>query len=295
MSAGTKLDSLGSVLSDAHCGIFIINLDRRADRWVRISEHLRELNCHSFQRIAACDGLMESKELAKKVFVPDNEKLSAAEPTKRQMGALGCLKSHLKALKVASERFDAINIALILEDDCFFIDKAPNIVKRSLDELPSEWKFLMLGAVYGSAPGFIPKKNHVMRVYNATAAHAYIVNRHSCQLLIERIEALLEAKTIFPIDEWFTRYQSTEDWYATNPLIAGQRSGDYSDIEGMNRVHTDSCFKLGIIINRKIWLWMKMRRVLPIELMVGILSRISAVWRWALVAGEYKRAAAAHR
>ena len=281
MLVGTKLDNLGSVLSDARCGIFIINLDRRQDRWDQISKHLNELNCRSFQRIAAIDGSNESKKLAKRIFRLDSEKFSD-EPTKRQGGALGCLKSHLKALTIASKLFDTIDIALILEDDCFFIDSAAAILERSLDELPSKWQFLMLGAVYGSAPGFIPKKKSLMRVYNASAAHAYIVNRHSCHLLIQRIEDLLKSKTIFPIDEWFTKYQLIENWYATHPLIAGQRSGDYSDIEGIVRVHTQSCFKLGIIINWKIWLWMKIRPILPIELMGGALSCISSLWQCAL-------------
>lgn len=283
MLAGVKLEiDLGRVLDEANCGIFIINLDRRQDRWDQITQHLTELNCKSFQRIAAIDGLKESKELAQRVFRLDSEMSYTSEPSKRQMGVLGCLKSHLKALKKASKLFRSIDMALILEDDCFFIDKAAKILKKSLGELPPEWHFIMLGAVYGSAPGFISKKANLMRVYNATAAHAYIVNRHSCQLMIKRIESVLESKIIFPIDECFTKYQSIENWYATHPLIAGQRSEDYSDIEGIVRIHTDSCFKLGININWKIWLWMKVRPFLPMEIMNGAISRVSSIWQWAL-------------
>src|SRR5690242_9578467 len=91
---------LGSVLSEAKCGVFIINLDRRQDRWDRISKHLNEVNCHSFCRVAAIDGLKESKELAQRVVRLDTEYPSDDKPTNRQMSVLGCLKSHLKALKL---------------------------------------------------------------------------------------------------------------------------------------------------------------------------------------------------
>lgn len=275
------LSSLGHVLAVANCGIFIINLEHRQDRWTQISQHLIELNCHRFQRVAAVDGLDESKKLARKVLRIASENLFYDLPTKRQMRVLGCLKSHLKALKLASQHFGEIDKALILEDDCFFIKGASNVLAKSLEELPLQWQFLMLGAVYGTAPGFVPKRNHLMRVYNASAAHAYMVNKDSCQLLIRRIEALLKSKTLYPIDEWFIKYQPIENWYATHPLIAGQRSG-YSDIDGVVRVHTDECFKLGVKINRKIWLWMKIRPFLPTESIKSMIKRISSVWRWVI-------------
>ncbi|MFA6916131.1 MAG: glycosyltransferase family 25 protein [Parachlamydiales bacterium] len=271
---------LGNVLSAVGCGVFIINLDRRNDRWDQITKHLYELSLLSFQRVSAVDGLTESKKLAKRVLRQENENSPSDVPTRRQRGVLGCLKSHLKALKLASKFFDEINMALILEDDCFFIEGASRVLEKSLDELPSKWQFLMLGAVYGSAPGFIPNRNYLMRVYNATAAHAYMVNKESCQLLIQRIEALLDSKTILPIDECFIEYQPLENWYATHPLIAGQRSDNFSDIDGIVRFHTDACFKLGVTINRKIWLWMKIRPLLPIEILGIVAKSISSIWRW---------------
>lgn len=271
--------SLGDVLAAAKCGIFIINLDRREDRWIQISEHLKELNCLNFQRVPAVDGLNEPKELARKIIKINGEKPSQDIPTLLQQGVLGCLKSHLKALKMASYLFGKIDKALILEDDCFFINGASAVLAQSLEELPEKWQFLMLGAVYGKAPGFVPKKNHIMRVYNASAAHAYMINRSSCELLIQRIEALLKSKVLYPIDEWFIKYQPTENWYATHPLIAGQRSGSYSDIDGVVRVHTDECFKLGVKINQKIWVWLKIRPYLPMELIKSMTRRISSLWK----------------
>jgi len=265
---------LGETLTDANCGVFIINLDRREDRWVQISKHLKELNCHNFLRIAAVDGLNEPKELARKVLPIDNENPHYL-PTKRQMCVLGCLKSHLKALKLASQFFGKIDKALILEDDCFFIDSASSVLEQSLGELPSQWQCLMLGAIYGSAPGFVCKKKCIVRVYNASTTHAYMVNRDSCQLLIRRIELMLKSKTLYPIDELFVKFQPTENWYATNPLIAGQCSNNYSDINGLVKVHTDECFKLGIKINRKIWIWLKVRPFLPIDLIKSMINRIS--------------------
>lgn len=262
--------NLGSILASERCGIFIINLNRRQDRWTQISTHLNELQCTNYRRVEAVDGLLESKELAKRVALISGETPSQ-EPTRRQQGVVGCIKSHLKALQYASQ----MDKALILEDDCFFIDDASHILHQTLNELPQDWQYLMLGAIYGTAPGYLANKPHVMRVHNATAAHAYMVNRDSCQLLIQKIEALLSSRVIQPIDEWFTCFQLQENWYATHPLIAGQRSGEYSDIDGAVRVHTVSCFKLGVEINLKIWLWMKIR-----PSVLDLAKRISNLWRW---------------
>lgn len=267
-----KSSQFGDTLVEAKCGIFIINLDRREDRWKAISNHLNELNCHHFQRVTAVDGLNEPQELAKKVVV--NDQLSKYPLTLQQRGALGCLKSHLKALKQASLFFGTIDKALILEDDCFFISNASKVLEKSLAELPSQWQYLMLGAVYGTAPGFLSNKKNLVRVYNASAAHAYMVNKDSCQRLIKRIEKILKSKTIFPVDEIFIKLQHEEKWYATNPLIAGQCTDNFSDITGDIRIHTPACFKLDIKINRKIWLWLKVRPFLHIDLINKMLQRI---------------------
>ncbi|MBA3815994.1 MAG: glycosyltransferase family 25 protein [Parachlamydiaceae bacterium] len=270
--------NFGEVLRNEKCEVFVINLDRRPDRWEQISKHLNELHCLNFHRVRAVDGLKESPELARKIIRLESEKSNYEVPTNRQFGVLGCLKSHLKALQLASQILNYQDKALILEDDCFFIENAANILKKSFNELNSDWKVLMLGAIYGTSPGFVIKKTHLMRVYSACAAHAYVVNRHSCSLMIRRIEDLLKSKIIFPVDEMFTKYQQIEEWYATHPLIAGQLSGNFSDIDEMIKVNTNECFKLGVTINLKIWLWMKIRPFLS-KLLMEMSRRVIPIWQ----------------
>ena len=145
--------------------------------------------------------------------------------TLRQQGVLGCLKSHLKALKVASgiliHEKDQI---LILEDDAFFVEGAAQFLEAGLKALPRSWDVFMLGAIYNNAPGCIPASSKVVRVWDASATHAYMVNKNSCPLLMHHIERVLQSSLILPVDELFIRLQPKHEFYAVNPLIAGQRS-----------------------------------------------------------------------
>lgn len=273
--------TFGEVLNKARCKVFIINLDRRPDRWDQISEHLTNLNYHEYIRVPAVDGKLESEELSRKVVRLEDEDLPYAQyPTQRQRGVLGCLKSHLKALIQASQSMKEKDIALILEDDCFFIENAEKILSDALDELPSDWQFLMLGAIYETAPGHVFTKTNLKRVFSANATHAYIVNKGSCNILIQRIQNLLVSGKIFPVDELFKKYQTREKWYAAHPLIAGQRSGNYSDIDGVIRMHTNACFKLGVTITWKVWLWMKIRPIIKREILERMPRRLTSIWKW---------------
>lgn len=239
---------------------FVINLDRRPDRLERVTKHLQEFGVKTFQRVSAVDGMNEEDELSRRV-VRHSSKKPPQTITCWQRGTLGCLKSHLKALELAQETLskNEKQKALILEDDCVFIDNAASMLKKSLSELPNDWEVLMLGAIYARAPGYVLGAQSVMRVWEARAAHAYVVNPQSCTLLINRIRTLLESETIIPFDEMFVLYQPHEAWYAAHPLIAWQLSGDMSDIEGEIRAYTKSCYKVGVEITYKVWLWLELR------------------------------------
>jgi hypothetical protein len=87
--------------------IFVINLDRREDRWLEVSQQLRDLGL-PFSRVSAVDGLQL-----------DRERLS---PVPRAVDA--CWLSHQKVFKMAVGN-RAIANSLILEDDV--------VLNRSLD------------------------------------------------------------------------------------------------------------------------------------------------------------------
>lgn len=249
--------NLGEVFG-AFSQVLVINLDRRSDRWDLISAHLRDQGLKRFERISGVDGHLESPDLCSRVQRLESQPKDKV--TLRQHGVVGCLKGHLKALRVASTILKSEeDQLLVLEDDTFFIEAAAPMLEAGLRQLPKSWDVFMLGAVYQTAPGMISGCSKVVRVWNASATHAYVVNKRSCSLIIHHIERMLESSVIIPIDELFMSLQSEYQFYALNPLIAGQRSGDWSDIEGTTRVHTKECFKLGVEMNGKVRLWMTAR------------------------------------
>jgi hypothetical protein len=84
---------------------YVINLDRRPDRWEQISAHLTELGI-SFERISAVDG---------KTWDGKGWKKQGRTREDYWRGAAGCYFSHLRALETAIERDTFPSV--ILEDD----------------------------------------------------------------------------------------------------------------------------------------------------------------------------------
>lgn len=84
---------------------YVINLDRRQDRWTQISAHLTELGME-FERVPAVDG---------RTWDGKGWKKQGRTREDYWRGAAGCYFSHLRALDTAIER--DIFPCVILEDD----------------------------------------------------------------------------------------------------------------------------------------------------------------------------------
>ena len=132
--------------------VYVINLEKRVDRLVEITQKLNRLNI-DFERVEAVDGY--SKENIK-VFedyqkVPyDSHRTHAMEKKyKRKLlispGAIGVLKSYQKIIVNAKKL--GLNRILVLEDDAIFIKDFNNKFNELCEKLTSvDWKILALGA-----------------------------------------------------------------------------------------------------------------------------------------------------
>lgn len=105
--------------------IYVINLERSASRWERISAQAGEMGLDVI-RVLALDG----------ATVKPEDWIDADQRQFRQMhgrtmlpGEYGCYRSHLMALQQFADRDDAAPIALVVEDD---IDLQADLVERAL-------------------------------------------------------------------------------------------------------------------------------------------------------------------
>ena len=87
--------------------IYYINLDGQPDRAKYMEDQFKYWEIENFERVSAYDGRTDDLSDILKGRYPDN----------MSSGEVGCVTSHLKALKHWLETSDS-SCALIMEDDC---------------------------------------------------------------------------------------------------------------------------------------------------------------------------------
>ncbi len=102
--------------------VYIINLDRRPDRWMRITNCLDKMNIQ-YERISAIDANNLPREVNSKYFEFSD---SAFSSTALCIGDKACTLSHLSAIE-AFLKTDS-KYAMILEDDAELASNLPDAV-----------------------------------------------------------------------------------------------------------------------------------------------------------------------
>jgi len=140
--------------------IYVINLDRRPDRWQRFLDELPiDWPFGPPFRFTAVDGIQEQP------VTGWNENL----------GAWGCYRSHLEVLKHAIDhRFHRI---LIFEDDAVFCAGFAVEVRQFIQHLPHDWALSYLGGQHIELHQGRPTKVNEMvyAPFNANRLHAYSI------------------------------------------------------------------------------------------------------------------------
>ena len=118
---------------------FIVNLDRRPDRWKNFNKN--SLNFIQYERFSAVDGMkLVSTRQLQQIF--ENNDYSM------RRGMVGCFMSHIKLfVKLINETDENIKSYLILEDDVEFqqdFEKKFEYFMKQLDDF-SSWDLVFLG------------------------------------------------------------------------------------------------------------------------------------------------------
>ena len=150
--------------------LYIINLDDQPERMEWMKTQLEEWEVKDYTRISAHDGRPSTGDDLSDILVgkyPDN-----ITP-----GEIGCVTSHLKALKHFVEETDA-PYAVMMEDDCdISIAKFWTFTWRQLiSRMPYDWDTLQLAVI---CPGELHVQVH-RRFINDFSTACYVIT--SCLL-----------------------------------------------------------------------------------------------------------------
>lgn len=206
--------------------IYYLNLDSREDRKNRIEDHFNKFKITA-ERIPGTVITPEQVNDYNKGMILDEYNLGLAP------ARIGCAVTQLKAIQAAKD-VGAKNV-LIFEDDAFIFEEHIEALKEALKELEylPKWDMLFLGAnvlspIHQIAP-------HVGKMTGAYCAHAYVVNAHFFDKMLEYKYEQFKA-----YDEYIFNEMRNPNYniYAVLPIIATQYES-YSNIEGKDVNYRD--------------------------------------------------------
>ena len=152
--------------------IYCINLDDKPERWDYMENQFKYWEIENYERISAHDGREDDLSDIIKGKYPDN----------MNSGEVGCVTSHLKAIKHWMETSDA-PCALIMEDDCDLspIKHWPFAWKDFYAQVPFDYDIIQLGVIN---PAQLFLKMH-KRFANDFSTACYMITRHHASKIIK--------------------------------------------------------------------------------------------------------------
>ena len=151
--------------------IYCINLDGQPERWKYMEEQFEYWDIDNYQRISAYDGREDDLGDILKGRYPDN----------MTSGEVGCVTSHLKAIKHWYETSHS-PYAIIMEDDCNLdLVRYWNFTwNDAISRVPYDWDLLQLAII---CTGDIHIKIH-KRFVNEFSTACYAITRHHAEKMI---------------------------------------------------------------------------------------------------------------
>jgi GR25 family glycosyltransferase involved in LPS biosynthesis len=151
--------------------IYYINLDDKQERAKYMEEQFKYWQIENYTRISAYDGRDDDL----------GHLLKGRYPDMMNSGEVGCVTSHLKALKHFLE-FSNEQVALIMEDDCDLdtVKHWPFNWKDFYCKIPYDYDVIQLAIIN---PSQIHMRLH-RRFVNDFSTACYLITRHHAQKLI---------------------------------------------------------------------------------------------------------------
>jgi glycosyl transferase family 25 len=194
--------------------ILYINLEHRTDRDVHVRNELRKL-------------------------CPDESKIHRIDAVKKNPGALGCSKSHIKALEYALAHNEWENI-LIVEDDFTFKSDNPVEIQATVDLFLKDCgDDIDVGLLshHHTHIKFNDTHSPIVKRFNySQTTSSYIIKKHYIPILLQNFtESMTDMerhglKHENSLDIHWTQLMKKDVWYGIYPAIGYQCEG-HSDIQ----------------------------------------------------------------
>ena len=151
--------------------VYCINLDGQPDRWEYMKDQFEYWELTDYHRVSAYDGRDDDL----------SDIIKGRYPEHMTSGEVGCVTSHLKAIKQWYETSDS-PYAIIMEDDCNLdIAKYWNFTwQDAIGRVPYDWDVIQLAII---CTGDIHVKIH-KRFVNEFSTACYVITRHHAEKMI---------------------------------------------------------------------------------------------------------------
>jgi GR25 family glycosyltransferase involved in LPS biosynthesis len=191
--------------------IYVVNLDRRQDRWKHFTDQAAKFGLAKFERIRG-------------VLAPEWGYLIQEWPhCQKNNHHTGCTASHRKILDLI-DHFE-IGRAMVFEDDVLFrFDDTFERFQSMIEEVPKNWDLLFLGGHYGDNPIRRISK-HVIQYNHMLSTSSYAVTLRFARIMAPHIGGTN------PIDNSYWGWSEREPSYIFQPRLFSQYES-FSDIAG---------------------------------------------------------------
>ncbi len=208
--------------------IYVLNLDRRPDRWEKMKKELDRLGIYNYERFSAVDGMhsphYQEWRHYSKMPLSRHELMRYRRKAVGSPGSWAILKASYRMLRDAKQR--GFKRILVLQDDLLFhknfiaeFAKVPDLVKK-------DWKMLYLGATQHNWARILKSRGFYFPA--GTADGAFAVGLH-CSIFDELMKEIIKFNMPFdsgPLRTIQERY--LYDCYVIDPnlIIADIRDSD---------------------------------------------------------------------
>lgn len=173
-----------------NCPVYVINLDRRPDRWETFSKQPALNQFKKVQRFSAVDG--KTLNVLDDTRISQHTRQNIARTFRRSHyeictpGAIGASFSHIAIWKKLAESND--DYCVVFEDDTIVDQKALNYIDALIEQLPPKWDMWLLGChrwAFKGLPANLKETKGWWNVQEFTGAHAYVISKHGAKMLLQ--------------------------------------------------------------------------------------------------------------